>query len=169
MLSKIANLSIIGLVLLLSITVIRDRWLTPTANTIRGERDDPLVGQKINLRGVKWDSRKATVVLALSMTCGYCARSLPLYRKIADEVSHTRVGLVAVMPQAVDESRNYLVKENLRIDSVLQENLESLGVSGTPTILAVDDKGTISKAWIGFLNAQSEQTLINYIQTLKKS
>jgi peroxiredoxin len=37
------------------------------------------------------------------------------------------------------------------VDKTISASLESIDVSGTPTIFLVDDKGRIERSWIGFL------------------
>ena len=47
----------------------------------------------------------------------------------------------------MDESRKYLEGEGLQVDDVKQATLSTIGVSGTPTMLLVDNAGKVSDIW----------------------
>jgi len=64
--------------------------------------------------------------------------------------------MVAVLPQAADEGRKYLDGEGVRVDDVKQATLSTIGVTGTPTMLLVDGKGTVAKVWEGKLQPDQE-------------
>jgi len=64
--------------------------------------------------------------------------------------------MVAVLPQAVDEGRKYLEGEGVHVDDVGQATLGTIGVTGTPTMLLVDGKGTVAKVSEGKLQPDQE-------------
>lgn len=60
--------------------------------------------------------------------------------------------LVALLPQPLQESRNYLDKLGITVDDVAQSPLNSVGVSGTPTLLFIDNQGAVIDSWVGKLS-----------------
>jgi hypothetical protein len=62
------------------------------------------------------------------------------------------VRLVALLPQPLQESRTYLDKLGIKVDDVAQSPLNSVGVSGTPTLLLIDNQGAVIDSWVGKLS-----------------
>jgi hypothetical protein len=121
---------------------------TPSTNVPKTSALQP--GTKISLPGIDWSKNSRTVVLALSTTCHFCSESGPFYQKLEQQKPGT-VGLVAVLPQSVEDSRNYLNKLGVKTANLVQSSLNSIGVSGTPTLLLVDQNGSLIASWIGKL------------------
>jgi hypothetical protein len=113
--------------------------------------------QRIQLPGVDWSKNEQTLVMAISSTCHFCTESAAFYRDIR---ARTRVHTIAVLPQSVDEGRNYLGKLGVQVDEVLQASLGSIDVSGTPTLLLVNRDGTVIRTWIGKLPPDSEKEVL---------
>lgn len=119
----------------------------------------PRPGTKISLPGVDWNKNILTIVLALSTTCHFCSESAPFYRDLVKQ-KPGNVGLIAVLPQPLDDSRNYLNKLRLNPTDVIQNSASSIGLTGTPTLLLVDNNGTIIGSWVGKLsNTQTEEVI----------
>lgn len=119
--------------------------------------------QKINLPGVDWSRSEKTLVVAISSVCHFCTESAPFYRQLAE--THEGTQLVAVLPQTVEEGRQYLGKLRVEVDEVVQAPLNSIYVSGTPTLMLVDHEGTVLNTWIGKLPAQREAEVLTYLKT----
>src|SRR3977135_661859 len=113
---------------------------SPASNV--SQRRPILVGTKISLAGIDWSKSTRTVVLALSTTCHFCSESAPFYQELQQQ-KQNGVSLVAVFPQPVEDSRNYLNKLGVSITAVVQGSLASVGVSGTPTLLLIDTQGSV--------------------------
>jgi hypothetical protein len=73
------------------------------------------------------------------------------------------VRLVAVFPQSVENSRTYLNKLGVSVSDVVQSSLSSIGVSGTPTLLMVDNSGSVSARWVGKLSDGEAARMIHQI------
>jgi len=129
-------------------TVAASRSSTSTASVPKTSALQP--GTKISLPGVDWSKNSRTVVLALSTTCHFCSESAPFYHKLQQE-KPSNVGLVAFLPQPVEDSRNYLDKLGVKTPNVVQGSLSSIGVSGTPTLFLVDNSGWVIASWVGKL------------------
>ena len=112
----IANVAIICVAISLGVVLI--------SRTIRSSRvtvsDSATVkDQKIQLAGVDWSKNEQTLVLAISSTCHFCTESAAFYRDIR---ARTRVHTVAVLPQTVNEGRNYLSNLGVQVDEVLKHH-----------------------------------------------
>ena len=143
---------------LVSSTVLIKRFLMDGG---QGPRDTRIaVGTKVSLPGLDWSGNKRTLVLAVSAGCRYCTESAPFYRRISTEASNQDgVGLVAVLPQPIDEARRYLSELGVSIESV-SGRLDTLGVSATPTLLLVDRDGAVRKSWVGKLPESAEAEVL---------
>ena len=51
------------------------------------------------------------------------------------------------------------------VTQVIQAQLDSLGVKGTPTLLIVDQSGTVRQSWVGRLTAERETEVLSRIKT----
>jgi hypothetical protein len=50
------------------------------------------------------------------------------------------------------------------IDGVFSQPLDSLKVTGTPTLLLLDSNGRVARAWVGQLTPQGEEELIAAVE-----
>ena len=149
-LENLANLATILVSLVLSVVLVKVFLLPqsrPEANPM-----GPRVGMSLkqSLPGVDWAKNKRTLVLAVSTQCHFCTESAPFFQRIQKERPEA-LKMLAVLPQAVDEGRKYLDGEGVHVDDVKQATLSAIGVTGTPTMLLVDGKGTVAKVWQGKL------------------
>jgi thioredoxin-related protein len=121
-------------------------------------------GAKVQLADIDRRGSDKTLVMVLSTTCRYCTASIPFYQKLAQQRSE-RAGLklVAVMPQGIQESREYLSKHGIPVDEVRQAALDEVNVSGTPTLIEVDRSGTVVRSWVGKLPPEKESEVINSV------
>lgn len=118
----------------------------------------------MNLPDVNWEKNGQTLVLALQTGCHFCTESAPFYKAIAqnrNKRGNTR--LIAILPQPVDASRNYLSNLGIAVDDVKQMQLPALGVQGTPTLLLIDKKGVVINAWRGKLPPSEESKVLSRI------
>ncbi|HEV2492315.1 MAG TPA: hypothetical protein VG204_04510 [Terriglobia bacterium] len=126
-------------------------------------------GRGINLKdhipGVDKVKNARTLVLALSITSPYCSESAEFYRRVEQERAND-VKLVAIFPQFVPLpiARRYLRDEGLHVDEVEQLFLEDMGISGTPTLMLLDDSGTVLDAWLGKLPPREEDEVITAVK-----
>jgi hypothetical protein len=69
-----------------------------------------------------------------------------------------------LLPQTVEEGRKYLESEGVRVDDVKQATLNVIGVQGTPTLLLVDNKGTVAEVWEGKLPPDQEEGVLSVLK-----
>ena len=116
-------------------------------------------GMKVSLPGIEWRKSSLTVLLVLSTTCHFCTESAPFYQKLQQQKPNN-VQIVAVLPQAVEDGRQYLNKLGVSVSELVQAPLASLNVSGTPTLVLINNTGTIQDLWAGKLSdGQTERVL----------
>jgi peroxiredoxin len=124
----------------------------------------PEIGTKVSLASVDWSKSDRNLVLVLSTTCGFCSQSAPFYKELVPDAEQRGIQVIAVLPQALSESRSYLDGLGVDVQNILQSPLDSVKAKATPTLLIVDKTGTINKAWVGKLESQREKQVIASLQ-----
>lgn len=123
------------------------------------------IGDPLPISGINWAKNKQTLLLLLRDDCHFCSDSAGFYQKLAKEQgAKSRTKLVAVLPGSLDDSHQYLARLGVPIREVKQENLNQLRVSGTPTLLMVNEKGVVTKSWVGRLPANKEMEVIQAVR-----
>lgn len=122
-------------------------------------------GTKITLPDQDWSTSPQTLVLVLSADCQYCTASAPFYRRLVSKglVAHS-TRFLAVFPQAVKESREYLAGLGVKIDELQQAPPASVGAKGTPTLILVNASGTVVQSWDGLLPPNAETEVLAYLK-----
>ncbi|MGH9596122.1 MAG: peroxiredoxin family protein, partial [Edaphobacter sp.] len=112
--------------------------------------------------GYIWASHPETLVLALREGCPFCEASYPFYRKLNELETHNglRAHLLAVMPNDKTSGASELKSAGLTIDGVFDQPLNSIKVTGTPTLLLVNAQGRVTQAWVGQLPSSREKDVI---------
>lgn len=154
-LENLASLATILVSLLLSAVLVKVFLLPQPGPAPNPAQPHPGMSLKQSLPGVDWAKNKRTLILAISTQCHFCTESAPFFQRIQKERAKD-VKMVAVLPQAVEESRKYLEGEGVQVDDVKQATLNAIGVIGTPTLLLVDGKGTVAQVWEGKLQPDQE-------------
>lgn len=156
----LANIAIIVLAVSLGIVLVKHYVLPDGA---RSAADMTLhAGGKLPLPEVDWKKNGRTLVLAVSSKCPYCAASVPFYQRLTKERGNTR--LVIVMPQPAEEGQRYLSESGISADEVREARLGAVGIVGTPTLILVDETGTILKSWVGKLPEDKEAEVLSQLQ-----
>ncbi len=174
----LANLAIILIAILLSVITVK-QFTSPTdaADSSSGPRRIPAtaaepnpnpnaaaekispVGKPIPIDGLDVQNKRS-LVLYLSTKCRYCTESAPFYKRLLEENKSKGISVVAVLPQSVEESREYLKEHGVQIDEIKQSSLQSIGVRATPTILLTDESGVVTDSWVGKLQPDREEQVI---------
>ena len=159
-----ANLAIILVVVLIGIVFIKN--YLPSFRSKGKNRDYRVsAGRSVALPGVEWENNGETLLLVLDKGCAYCRASAPFYQEIAREAAQNPgVQLIAVLPQSVSESKQYLSDLNVPINEVRQSNFEALSVQGTPTLILVNRKGEVKQSWPGKLPPEQETEVLKRIR-----
>lgn len=158
------NVAIILVLLLIGLAIAKNYLLSPrSAHPTRDYRVP--TGKKVSVPGIDWEQNGQTLLLVLQEGCPYCTESAHFYQQLAqEEDAKGGVRLVAVLPQEISESKQYLSTLNVPIYEVRQSELEPLGVQGTPTLILVNGKGEVMESWAGKLPAAKESEVLRRIQ-----
>lgn len=156
----LANVVIIVVAVLLGGVLVK-RYLLPQAESPQAQaRIQP--GTKLSVPGIEWGKNERTLLLVLSTTCHYCTESSPFYQRLAREKAEKGgVGLVALLPQSVDESQKYLNGLGVSVDDIKQAGPDAVPVRGTPTLIMADREGAVVESWVGKLPAEKEAEVLN--------
>ena len=162
-----ANIAIVVVAVLLCVVLVKNQFAsnrTLSANDDHSNLNKEVrLEEKINLPDVDWQKNGQTLLLALSTTCHYCSASTAFYQQLVKERNgNTRV--IAVLPQSVNESKDYLNKHGVSVDDIKQVNLDSIGVGGTPTLILVDGDGIVKDLWVGKLPKADETQVLSRVQ-----
>jgi len=106
-------------------------------------------GERLSVPNVDWKQNQKSLVFFLKNDCPYCTTSAPFYRQLIEDASKRNVKCVAILPNSADEARKYLQYLELPIENIQTGSLSSYKISGTPTVLFVDNEGIVRSAWFG--------------------
>lgn len=162
-----ANVAIIIVAVLLVVVLVRHQLL-PGAQT-QATAPQPHVmaaaGSKLPLSGVNWAENGRTLLLALSAKCHFCTESAEFYKRLAEaRTGRSDIRMVAVLPQDVSEGQAYLDRLGVKVDEVRQSSLDSVGATGTPTLIMVDEEGAATEVWVGKLPPDKEIEVLDRLR-----
>ncbi|HEY6333914.1 MAG TPA: redoxin family protein, partial [Blastocatellia bacterium] len=120
----------------------------------------PALGTKLPLPDENWAANGQTLVIVMSVGCDFCEAMAPFYKELTDKlIGRKNLHIVALLPQAVEESKPFLADQGLNISDVKQVTLKSISVTGTPTVLLVDKTGVVTNIWVGTLSERQKDGL----------
>jgi hypothetical protein len=150
----VANVIVIAFAVVVGSVFLKDR-LSPATP----ESDVVKTGDKLaKLVGWDWGAHDQTLVLGLRKGCHFCEDSAPFYQRLIAQQHEggSNSTIVAVFPDAADTAKEVLQSEGLGVQALGGVPLETMKMSGTPTLLLVDRRGTVLNAWIGMLSPRQE-------------
>jgi peroxiredoxin len=89
---------------------------------------------------------------------------MPFYHTLGEIRARANTHVYAVFPPAETESDKYLERHEVRTDGVVLARLDAVGVKATPTLMVVDAKGKIERAWVGTLNDAQKLEVLRTIE-----
>jgi thioredoxin-related protein len=164
-LNRGANIVICVVVILIVVVFARNYLLSHRSAAEDADYRIP-VGTKVSLDGIDWARNGQTLLLVLRKGCRFCEESVPFYRRLATEATagKTSTRIIAVLPQEVGESKQYLSSLNAPLNDVRQSALDVLGVQGTPTLILVNSQGQVTESWAGKLPPEQETAVLERIE-----
>jgi thioredoxin-related protein len=124
----------------------------------------PTIGSTLPL-AYDWSRSNKTLVLVLSETCRFCDESASFYQTLLNQFSdRNKIQFVAVFPQDAVSAKKHLADLNVQIVEVIQSPVSTLKVSGTPTLILVDNTGKVIDFWVGKLSASGEAALVERLR-----
>ena len=157
-----SNIAIIFVALVLAGTV-ANRYFTGTSKP--AVASNPLsTGTKIPIADFEFGESARTLVMALSTNCRFCNASLPFYQRLAHvKAGRTDVQLLTIMPQNVEDAKKYLADNSIAVDEVKQTSSSENFLTGTPTLILVDNSGAILQSWKGQLPPEGEAEVLRAV------
>lgn len=169
-----ANVAIIVVALVAVTALVKRNFVAVKAPPLPGARTQaqpheplrPVPGSKVSLPDVDWAASKQTFVLALAKGCHFCSESAPFYQKLLREIGkHADTRLIALFPRgSAIEARKYLNEIGVSISEVREASLEAIGTRGTPTLVLVDDSGSVKESWLGRLQEDKELEVLSRLK-----
>jgi len=129
--------------------VVVKRYLFPQPSDRGNTLPHITAGERLNIPNVDWEQNKKSLVFFLKKDCVYCQVSAPFYRQLVEEATKRNVKSLAVLPNTIEEARDYVKSLELPIENVQVGLLSSYKVPATPTVLFVDHQGIVRSVWVG--------------------
>ncbi len=131
--------------------VVVKRYLFPQQENRENlqQRELQIIGTRMNIPNVDWEQNKKTLVFFLKKDCAYCKYTAPFYRQLIEDASKRNVKMLAILPNSVEEGREYVESLDLPIENVQTGLPSSYKIPGVPSVLFVDNQGIIKGVWIG--------------------
>lgn len=161
----IANVAIIAVSVIIIAAFVDRFFVRPSSGTAPAQRKDIVYkGSKAAIADVDWAQSRKNLVLVLSTKCRFCTESMPFYQRLAElRASNENVRMLGVLPQGVEESEKYFSQFGARADRIITASLSDISVQSTPTLLLVDENGTIIESWVGKLPPYREDEVISQV------
>lgn len=160
-----ANIAIIVVAVVLCVVLVKRFVLDdnkPAAPP--GAPNQITAGEKVPV-GMEWVKSGHTVLLVLQKTCRFCTESAPFYQRLVKETANrSDVKVVALFPGTVEESKQYLDGIGVSIADIRQVSPAEVKVSGTPTIILVDENGVAVDVWRGKLPPDKEAEVFSKLK-----
>jgi hypothetical protein len=167
-----ANIAIIVVAILIGFSVIRQQInhakaaKTIAAATAMESNLTPGKGLPSPV-GYQWGQHDRTLMLAMRYGCIHCEHNMRFYKQIQDKFkqSDAKTSLLSIFPDDSFVAQHDLDSHSLS-DMPFLANVDfaKLHVAGTPTLLLVDNKGTILQSWIGELSQHEQDEVMQAIQ-----
>lgn len=166
------NCAVLVVALLMSVVMVKqfllphnDRQSVAISGTSE-QLNEPLKGKVLALNGVRWNAAHPTLVMALATYCHFCIDSTKFYQRLSDLKQSGTIStpLVAAFPENAEQASKFAAQYHLRPDQIVSASLDSMGVSGTPTLLLVGSDGRVQRQWVGLLSAAEQETVIKTLQ-----
>lgn len=157
-LESLSNLAVIIAALALLVVLARREWPGPQPGSAAS-----LQGATIQLASLTHAPSKRNFILFVSEMCHFCEQEMPFYRSLRDKLP-SRASLIAVFPTGQPAPEGFLAARQVKVDHVVSSDiLGSAGVIATPTLLLVDERGTVKRAWVG---AQSDRQHTEIVESI---
>jgi hypothetical protein len=119
------------------------------------------------IAGYPWAKHDRTLVLALRYGCSHCEHNMAFYKQLEDQIQQrdAKTSLLSVFPDDSFVARHDLDSHSLgAMPFVANINFAALHVPGTPTLLLVNNQGTILQSWIGELSPREQDDVMKAVQ-----
>ena len=155
----VANIAIVIVALLISIFFVKQyRSINAAGAPVKAVAS----GTKISLPDVDWAKNQQTMLVVLAQGCHFCSESAPFYQKLLQQTQKRgQTKMMAVFPQGSSGGQKYMQDMGVPVEEVKFASLDSIGVTGTPTLLLVNSEGVVTDIWVGQLAPDKEQEVLS--------
>ncbi len=158
----LSNIAIIVVATVLGVYLVNQYFFSASAKPYERGKNEITAGTKMPPSDVDWSKSEKTLVMALSATCRYCTESVPFYQKLAEQkIGRDNLRVIAILPQSVAEARKYLAENKITVDEIKQPDKDDSFAQRTPTLILVDNTGTVIESWTGKLPLSKETEVLN--------
>lgn len=164
-----AHIAIIVVAILVCVILVKN-YLLPRNEQQQANVPAPpqlvATGTRLSLPDVDWVKNRRTLVAVLSTTCRFCTESASLYQQIAAErAKRDDVRTIALFPQPIADAQQYLNRLGVSVDEIKQVEPSAVNARGTPTLLMIDETGTVKKVWVGKLPPDKEAEVLTQLRS----
>jgi thioredoxin-related protein len=163
-LDRTANIAVIVAVAVFLFIAARNNFFAPKPQP-QANPEKELAGKTISLPGFSFANGHDSLLLVVSTTCHFCQESLPFYKQLSEKV-HGKIDIIAVLPEPENEAKKFLTDAGVQTDHIVKAVPNSIGISGTPTVLLVDSKGKVKNVWLGRLDEDGQKKLLSTVLPL---
>jgi len=115
-------------------------------------------GSKVVLPDPPWKRAPKTLVLGLSTYSEYCRANANFYRALIDQSESKPFHVLVALRESPGVSKPYLSALGVdRATEVRTVDLPSAGIGAIPTLLIVDNGGTVRRTWTGKLTSAQQE------------
>jgi hypothetical protein len=138
----------------------------PVASSPVAARPAPIeykVGDTLEpIPGLPASPGSRSLLFVVRSTCPYCTQSMDFYQRVVQQTrsDHLPVRLVGVCLEGLDACNAYFKAHNVSMDLTVGVTLGSIKVSGTPTLLLLDERNKVTSVWTGTLAPSREQAFL---------
>jgi hypothetical protein len=168
---KAVNTAIIGLCVVLAGDVLWMRIVKPAVNTKpvataareTTRRPTYKVGEPFQLlTGFKSSPGIPYLFLIVRDGCRYCDASTDFYRRVveASRGGKSSVQVIGLCLNPGDVCAEYFKRGGIAVDRAVSAGTDRLQIAGTPTLVLVDERGSVQSVWEGQLAPVSEQEVL---------
>lgn len=107
---------------------------------------------------------KRTLIIVDRADCAFCRASMPFYVRLTTSARDAGLEVVSVTPDNPVGHQSYLDANHVHVDRTIQLKDTPLRVSGTPTLILLDQSKTVLGAWVGELSTDEESKVFHLIE-----
>ena len=161
----LANIAILIVAILLSVVLVKRFFLDSNKPDNQARANQLAPGDRVPVEGIDWAKSGRTLLLVLQKGCRYCTESAPFYQRLIKETADRNdVKMIALFPQSVTEGKQYLDQIGVNLSDIRQVPPAQVKVSGTPTLILVDQSGVAVDVWRGKLPPDAEAQVLSKLK-----
>jgi len=161
----LANIAILIVAILLSVVLVKRFFLDSNKPNNQARANQLAPGDRVPVEGIDWAKSGRTLLLVLQKGCRYCTESAPFYQRLIKETAERNdVKMIALFPQSVTEGKQYLDQIGVNLSDIRQVPPAQVKVSGTPTLILVDQSGIAVDVWRGKLPPDAEAQVLSKLK-----